>query len=196
MTPAGILTELRRHGADVEVDAGRPRLTWDEGAPPPAELIEVARQHREALIALVVAGGESTAPRASGVEAIPEPARAGILRLGAMPSPGDFPPARWSEAIEAARYLAIEWLDPATNLGWPMLDLFGCHPVKPRAALHMAGLALCLRPGDRISALAESSAVMVTPGGAPRTFRRSPAIGPRTLLWDLDQYSEQEGCRA
>jgi len=42
-----------------------------------------------------------------------------------MPAPGDFPPPGWLEVIEAALYLAVEWLDRATDLGWPMLDVFG-----------------------------------------------------------------------
>ena len=187
MNPAAILSELHRYGVAVEIDGDRSRLAWDSSANPPTDLIENARQHREAIIALAVAAGESEPMAAGSIEAIPETARPGILRLAEMASPGDFPPARWSEAVDACQYVAELWLLRALDLGWPMLDIFGCHPEKPRAAIHAAGLALCIQPDDRIMALAEATAAIARPGGTVRTFRR--AIFPcwRVLIWDLSQ---------
>ena len=115
MTPAVLLAELHRHGVAVELDGVRPRLAWDEGVNPPASLIDQARQNRDALIALTVAAGESGLTAAS-IEAIPEIARAGILRLAEMAPPGDFPPARWSEAVDACQYVAEHWLPRALGL--------------------------------------------------------------------------------
>ena len=184
MTPAGLLAELHRCGVEIDVTGPTPRLAWDEAAPPPPELIEAARQNRTALIALAVTAGESNAAPAPEAP-IPEIARGGILRLDTMPVPGDFTPTQWAEAIDAARYVAAEWLTPALSLGWQMPDVFGCHPMKPRAALHMAGLTLCLRPGDRASALSATSAAIVGVTGAARTFRIQPVAGDRILLWEL-----------
>lgn len=180
MTPAAILDALGRHGVTVETGGGTARLAWNEGADPPPDLIEVARANREAVIALAVARGESGATGAVSGEDVPTDARAGLLRLAAMAPAGDFPASRWQKTVAACQYVGRHWLANALALGWSMPDVFGCHPVKPYAALHVAGLAVCL--GARsITALTADAAAL---GGV--TFRRQPAPGSaRVLIWDL-----------
>ena len=121
----------------------------------------------------------------------PDPARAaldvGVCSLAEMGCRGDFSPGRWQCAVAVSRAIAAHWLDQALALRWSPLDLFGCHPVKPQAALHCAGLALALSGDDELQGLDHSTATIVRRGSAtPRTFRRAVAPGVRILLWELE----------
>ena len=99
--------------------------------------------------------------------------------------PGDVPPRRWRRFLDDTRqFLNGPFCAAAVALGWGAHDLFGCDHDRPFARIDQAGL-LWLLAGDRLVALSENTATIVTRTGARQTWRRKPSEPGRVLAWEL-----------
>lgn len=169
MTPAGIMAALAQHGARIKVDGERVRVICAPGRPPPADLVEAAREHRAALRALATSAG-----------APPIVAR-GLDQLAAgVPLLDD-----WSRRIEAAREMAAQWDAQGRRLGWTDVDLYGLHPLAPAARRDAKGLAWCLDRGDRVSAITADSATIETASGSVLRFYCARHDTGAVVAWQL-----------
>jgi hypothetical protein len=112
----------------------------------------------------------------------------GVLRLGTMPPPRNYPQQAWRQLIVDAERFLDDWAAQAAALGWPAWKLFGCHKRAPWGRIQGIGLILLLR-GRELAALTATEAVMRTGTGAHQTYRRKPGdpLHPadRCLVWEL-----------
>jgi len=87
---------------------------------------------------------------------------------------------RWRSCVSHARQFLATWGNKAEDLGWRQSDLFGLHqpPAKPAANYarlsrrDCTGLLWVLPDGERIAAMTEASATIITASGATVTYRR------------------------
>jgi hypothetical protein len=116
---------------------------------------------------------------------IPRAWAEGFARLDANHPPGDVPAKRWLAFVnDVGRFLDSPFCAVALALGWGPYDLFGCDRDRPFARIDLAGL-LWLLNGDRLIALTENSATIVTRAGARQTYRRKPDQPGQVLAWEL-----------
>jgi len=83
---------------------------------------------------------------------------------------------RWSQMIEDADVLLLNWGRAAYDLGWTALNLFGAHPVAPGCRYDVMGLTMLLG-GGAVFALTEQSAAFRRRSGSTLTYRRKPTAG-------------------
>ena len=116
---------------------------------------------------------------------VPETWTQGVADLLAMARPTSCPAERWRILREDAFYFLRDWAVRAHDLGWPALNLFGVHPVKPWVRFDCMGLVPLLN-GARIMALSDIEAMIEKPNRARVTFRRRAMVSDETcLLWNL-----------
>jgi len=161
MTPAAVAAELARHGTRFQVAGDAVTLRFPPERPPPADLIEIARGHKDALRALVVASA-----------AVAGNLRDRLAQLADAPAPAGYSPHRWLDAVVGAVAFSEEWAEVALQFGWSPLDLFGLHPVAPAARLDCKGLAWMLERRARVVDLtADAATIQTRSGGLLRFYK-------------------------
>ena len=189
MNTAEVLSALTAHDATVVVEGERIRVLHPVGNPPPSELIEAARQRRDALRLMVEDVQEG--------ERAPEPYRGTLAALRSK-CPDLVETDRWDQAIRDADSFLAKWGQQAEALGWTARELFGLHPVPAQPAPTFRRLArydttglIWLLQGRPVIALTETEAAIQS-AGATVMYRkhRKPALGPLgDSLDDMDARS-------
>ena len=164
--PLDIITALTAYGAEAVIEQGRVRLVCRE--PLPAELIEIARAHKDELRALLEARRDRFEERAAilefdeglpraEAEAMARREMAGVSDdMRAAPDPNSYafaltalrakcpayvPENRWHQAIADATAFISQWGAQAHGLGWTAGELFGLQPVPERPAANYSRLS-------------------------------------------------------
>jgi hypothetical protein len=119
MIPAEIITALASHDANVVIEDGRLRLQFPEDHPPPAELINAVRAHKEQLWALL--RDEVTGKLSSDLGGY----KKSFATLRSR-CPQLVEPARWRQAIHDADRFLAQWAAQAQAFGWTEHEL--CSP--------------------------------------------------------------------
>jgi hypothetical protein len=176
MNAAEVLSALIAHDATVVAEGDRIRVLHPVGNPPPSELIEAARQHRDALRLMV-----EDLPRNPTPEPYP-----GTLAALCSKCPELVETDRWDQTIRDADSFLAKWGQQAQALGWTARELFGLHPVPVQPAPTFRRLArydttglIWLLQGRPVIALTETEAAIQSAGAVVmyRKFRK-PAFGP------------------
>jgi hypothetical protein len=181
MNAAEVLSALTAHDATVVVEGERIRVLHPVGNPPPSELIDAARQHKEALRSILEGGPNSIA---RGIN----PRRFGrILQELERCCPACIDFADWKWSVADGRVFLALWGEQAEALGWTGRDLFGLAAVPERPVANyrrlsrydLTGLVWFLK-GRPVVALTDATAAIQSPSGAILTYRRNrkPALGP------------------
>jgi hypothetical protein len=118
MIPAQIITALASHDANVVIEDGQLRLQFPEDRPPPAELIEAARTHKEQLRALLRKDRQTR----QDLSDLGEYEKA-FAKLQSR-CPRLIGPGRWQQVIEDATAFISEWGAQAQAFGWTARELF------------------------------------------------------------------------
>jgi hypothetical protein len=168
-TAIEIMTALTSHAVEVVMAGDRVRLLLPEDRPPPAELIEAARKHKEELRAILE----------NRREIRPSSPYGHLLTELQSKCPELVEPDRWQQAIRDADNFLATWGAKAQAFGWTERELFGLHPVPEQPApnysrlsrLDHTGLIWLLR-GRPVIALTAAEAVMRCHSGATLTYRR------------------------
>jgi hypothetical protein len=196
--PLDIITALTAYGAEAVIEQGRVRLVCRE--PLPAELIEIARAHKDELRALLEARRDrfeelaailefdEGLPRAEAEALADRDTREAerdaspyASALAALPAqcPAYVSEDRWHQAIIDATAFATEWGPEAQALGWREPELLGLHPVPEQPAANYDRLArlddmglIWLLRGRPVVALTATEAAYRCPSGAILTYRR------------------------
>jgi hypothetical protein len=159
--PLNILAALASYSAEAVIENGRVRLVCPNDNPPPADLIETARAHKDELRALLEARRDRFEERAAilefdeglsraEAEAIArremvaglyddmQAARDPVSYTSALAvlraeCPAYVDAADWQQAIKDGHRFVTQWGKQAEGLGWAPADLFGLHtpPEKP-----------------------------------------------------------------
>jgi hypothetical protein len=159
--PLNILAALASYDVKAVIENGRVRLVCPKDNPPPAEMIETARAHKDELRVLLEARRDRFEERAAILEFDEGLSRAeaeAIARremmagvyddMQAERDPGSYASALaalraecpayvdaadWQQAIEDGARFVTQWGKQAEALGWAPADLFGLHipPEKP-----------------------------------------------------------------
>jgi hypothetical protein len=176
MNAAEIVSALTAHDANVVLEDERVRVLHPAGSPPPTELIEAARQQRDAL--RVMLARERTAT-------MDTPYSKALAALRSK-CPEFVEPERWLQALGDAEILLSLWGSQAGALGWTARELFGLHPIPERPASNFRRLArydstglIWLLQGRPVIALTDSEAAIQS-AGAVVVYRKhnKPALGP------------------
>jgi hypothetical protein len=160
--PLNILAALASYSAEAVIENGRVRLVCPNDNPPPADLIETARAHKDELRALLEARRDRFEERAAilefdeglsraeaetiarremmagvydNVRAARDPVSyASALAVLRAECPAYIDAANWQQANEDGQGFVTQWGKQAEALGWAPADLFGLHtpPEKPR----------------------------------------------------------------
>jgi hypothetical protein len=189
MNAAEVLTALSSYDANVVIDGERVRLLFAETNPPPSELIEAARRHKEALRTILTG---STAIYGNALTAL----------RSACPDLVEV--ERWQRAIRDADAFLATGGAQAHALGWTARELFGLHPMPTHPApsyqrlsrYDATGLVWLLR-GRPVIALSETEAAIQS-AGAVVMYRkhRKPALGPvGDSLGDVEGISPSKSTR-
>jgi hypothetical protein len=168
-TAIEIMTALTSHAVEVVMAGDRVRLLLPEDRPPPAELIEAARKHKEELRAILE----------NRREIRPSSPYGHLLTELQSKCPELVEPDRWQQAIRDADNFLATWGAKAQAFGWTARELFGLHPVPDRPAgnysrlsrLDATGLIWLLR-GRPVIALTAAEAVMRCHSGATLRYCR------------------------
>lgn len=113
---------------------------------------------------------------------VPVEWREGYASFSVMECPDDFPPQRWTQAIEDGRAFLIRWGAEAARLGWTATDLFGVSPVAPWPRVGMMGLIPLLN-GDQVSSLDETTATIIAVSGSTLRYRKHAGRNGRSCIW-------------
>jgi hypothetical protein len=176
MNAAEVISALSAHDASVVIEDERIRVLHPVGNPPPAELIEAARQHRDVLRSMLESERQNTA-------ALPYAKVFDALR---STCPELVEADRWQQAIQDGGSFLAKWGVQAQALGWTARELFGLHAVPERPAPTYQRLArydatglIWLLQGCPVVAMTESEAA-IQRSGAVAMYRkhRKPALGP------------------
>lgn len=128
------------------------------------------------------AGG--TAVLLEAPNGVPEVWVQGVADLLVMPTPTDWPTARWATLQEDARVFLDTWGGQADRLGWTAHDLFSVHSGASYARVDAMGLVPLLG-GRRVVALCEEGAAIEVSAGT-QSFRRRRLWPPDwCLVWEL-----------
>jgi len=176
MNVAEVMSALSAHDASVVIEGERIRLLHPVGNPPPPELVEAARQHRDALRTILEGKRENVmaSPYAKAFDAL------------RSTCPELIEAARWQQAIQDADSFIAMWGGQAHVLGWTARELFGLHPVPPRPAPTYQRLSrydaiglIWLLQGHLVVALVENEAAIQRSGGVV-VYRKhnKPTLGP------------------
>lgn len=196
MTPAAALEALGAAGVRVSLrDDGTVRL--DAAAPPPPEVLALARAHRDGIAALLL-GSEAANP-ASPAEIAPRPPAAppmlpgvplawceGVALLAVLPAPDCIALPRWRTFRADAGRLLRDHGAELHRHGWDSLDLFGLHRTAPAA--HPPGWSLSwLLQGAAVLDVAADRVVIQR--AARLTYRRPDATARavRVPAWLLGE---------
>lgn len=95
-----------------------------------------------------------------------------FARLLCGPPPGNFDVAYWARLRPGANHVADEWAAKAHALGWRAEELFGLDEVAPAARWDRKGIAWLIDEGQRVVALDEGGAGIITRSGARLRFYR------------------------
>jgi hypothetical protein len=112
----------------------------------------------------------------------------GIAQLEQHRPPADVPRHRWRQFVNDCNgFLNAPEAERAAQLGWHMMQLFGCKPRYPLSYLGRAGLLWHVN-GGKIIEIHRTWAVIDGPvNRSPRTFyRRNIAPDQITLPWMLE----------
>jgi hypothetical protein len=160
--PLNILAALASYDVKAVIENGRVRLVCPKDNPPPAEMIETARAHKDELRALLEARRDRFEERAAilefdeglsraeaeaiarremmaGVYDDMQAARDPVSYASALAAlraecPAYVDAADWQQAIADGAHLLAQWAEQAAALGWTARDLFGLAeiPESPR----------------------------------------------------------------
>jgi hypothetical protein len=195
MSPAQIMSALAAHDARIVVEGNRVRVIFRPGHPPPAELVQAARQHKDVL-------------RRMATGAIPNPLPdyiiAGFSQLKVCLPLWIMTVGRWASIIETAHCVATKHGATALRLGWRDVDLFGVHPKAPGTRHDCRGLAFSVDQVDRIVSLDAHVASIEKPNGSIlRFYRRRNDTGAvlawslcEAAQWNTNEYSDAPGFKA
>ena len=163
MIPAAILTRLKCEGVSIDLKPDG-KLALSAARPPRAEILDLVREHKEALVRLLR-------------EPSAEPASADNLMLAWRESLRDFEPK--TVIGGKLRRASLNFLDTnlaaqAIETGWRELELFGvlnhadADVIARRADAKGAVTSVVLAPweGTRLESFAASHAVIITGSGA------------------------------
>ena len=154
-------------------------LSKEENAPPVA-LDPVAEARAEVDV-------DDLEERGADVEYdgnIPRSWAEGYAALSTMPTPAGFMPDRWRRIVDAAGFFIDRWAVHAAECGWTALDVFGCHNTRPDARFDCWGLLLLL-DRNKVAAIDEKGADLLTANGTHLRFYRRPIPAGTVTLWDL-----------
>ena len=154
----------------------------DAAAPPPPELLDGARQHRDGIVALLRA---EAAPAFPGV---PLAWCEGVSRLATVAPPGGIELRRWAALASTAARLLRDHGAELHAAGWDALDLFGLHREAPAANPPGWGLAWLLgEAGAVLDVLPATVGMTCKAGGARLAYRRRSAAARVEVVpaWDL-----------
>jgi hypothetical protein len=179
MSPAEVISALAAHDARVAVEGDRVRVLFKPGHPPPAELVEAARQHKDALRTMAIGPMLLAASLP-----LPDYIVAGLARLKVCGPLWIMTAERWAIIIETANRVAMEHGATALRLGWRDVDLFGLHPKAPGARHDCRGLGAC--PSNRCSNPSESDS----------SLDYEQALSPLEYRSDAASAAECAGLRA
>jgi hypothetical protein len=171
MNAAEVLSALSTHDASVVIHGERVRVEYPEANPPPPELIEAARKHKEALRAILTGGKAAYGNDLAALRtACPD-----LVEVGC-----------WHQAIGDADRFLTAWDAQAHALGWTARELFGLHPIPTHPApsyqrlsrYDATGLIWLLR-GRPVIALTETDAAIQSAGAVVK-YRKynKPGLGP------------------
>jgi hypothetical protein len=166
--PAKIISELAAVEARIVVEGDRVRVMFPEDRPPPPDLIEAARAHRDSLRTFArenQAAGQAYARTVAALRAIcPEHVEA----------------ADWQQAVADADTFLATWAAQAVALEWSAPDLFGLHPVPERPGLTYRRLSrrdctglIWFLHGRSVVALTASEAAIQAKRGSTLVYRKS-----------------------
>ena len=117
---------------------------------------------------------------------VPKPWVQGICDLLVQPCPASCPEEWWEALREDSYHFLRDWAARAHEQGWPAVDLFGAHPVKPWERFDCMGLVPILN-GARVTALSDIEATIEKPNKAWLTFRRRGQVPDEArLIWELE----------
>ena len=197
MMAAAALAQLDAAGVRVRLrDDGSLNLT--AAAPPPLELLSLARAHRDGIAALLANRAQQAArggfvpdspaaplpliPARTGFAPVPDPPgvprdwRVGVARLATMPSPAVIPPRRWTTLAATSARLLRDHGAALHGAGWDTLDLFGLHAVAPTTNPPGWGLAWLLgEHGEVLDLAPDVIGMRQAPGGARLAYWRPGA---------------------
>lgn len=94
--------------------------------------------------------------------------------------PDHIPTDRWQQCVRNAERFLADWGQQAESLGWSEGDLFELHtpPENPKpnysrlSRRDCTGLLWLLNDGERIAAMTEASATIITANGAIMAYHR------------------------
>lgn len=111
----------------------------------------------------------------------------GFARLDPDHPPGDVPIKRWRLFVDACgKFLDEGWAARASELGWGVLDIFGCDLSKPFARIDGQGLAWFLHDA-MLAKLERDKAVLRMATGAEQVVRRKLLHDAKRVVpaWEL-----------
>ncbi|MEO5364157.1 MAG: hypothetical protein H7838_11120 [Magnetococcus sp. DMHC-8] len=95
----------------------------------------------------------------------------GLARICTMQRPPEFPPQKWRAIIDAAGVFADRWARQASELGWSVHEVFGCHHAAPITRADCMGLLLAMAgTGVELVELTQSAATFLV--GRNRAVQR------------------------
>ncbi len=144
--------------AGVTVTSDGQHLSLVAPAEPPAEVLDLLRQHKSALVELLQHDAGAWADAVA-------------TRLDPDRPPTDVPPSRWTQFIVDCRsFVEGEWAEKAAALKWDGRQLFGCHCDRP-SILQWWG-ALWLVNGGEIVAMSADVIRIKTTRGTQQSIRK------------------------
>jgi len=175
MSAAAALAEL--HAAGVRVWLRNDgTVALDASSPPPATVVAFAREHRDAIVALLWEAGGTTTPDSPHpvviLAGVPAAWCEGVALLASMPAPATVDPARWVILSATAVRLLRDHGAELHRVGWDALDLFGLNRHAPATYPPGWGLSWLLgRQGEVLEVTPDVVGVRPSPAGGRLSFR-------------------------
>jgi TubC N-terminal docking domain len=183
-----VLREVSEAGGTVRLEGDMLRLSAPE--PLPDELRARLRQHKAEIVALFSAEPANDAPpegtTVHSVAGLPQEIVDGVRAILSADGAQGIPPQRWPRVQrDVMRLLEGSWAQQALNLGWTVVDLFGCDRRAPWHRLDRGGLVLLIGGHEIAELTGDNAALRTSTGSVLRFRRRPPATPPVALLWEL-----------
>jgi hypothetical protein len=181
-----VLRKVSEAGGTVRLEGDMLRLSAPE--PLPDELRARLHQHKAEIVALLSAAepANDAAPVAPSVGSLPREIADGVHAILSADGAQGIPPQRWPRVQrDVMRLHEGSWAQQALNLGWTVVDLFGCDRRAPWHRLDRGGLVLLIGGHEIAELTGDNAALRTSTGSVLRFRRRPPATPPVALLWEL-----------
>jgi hypothetical protein len=156
MTAAEALRVARAAGVTVTGDGQS--LSLVASTEPPADLLDLLRQHKPAIIEQLQCDATAWA------DAI-------TTRLALDRPPADVSPSRWDQFVaDCYAFVEREWAEKAAALKWDARQLFGAHRGRPNICNWWG--AVWFISGGEILAMSETTMKLRTVGGLSQSISK------------------------